>query len=109
MSHVDQLTFVFRFVNEKGKVVERFIRFKPIHILTGSSLTDSVMTKVRDLGLDLSNCRGQAYDDASNMSRKYNGLQVQLKKNNALILYITKITFFDLLQALNAFCSTSKN
>lgn len=30
MSHVDQLTFVFRFVSEEGKVVERFIGFEPI-------------------------------------------------------------------------------
>jgi len=35
MSHVDQFTFVFRFVSEKGKVIERFIGFEPIHSHTG--------------------------------------------------------------------------
>lgn len=88
MSHVDQLTFVFRFVNEKGKVVERFIGFEPIHSHTGSSLADRVIKMVNDLRLDLSNCRGQAYDNASNMSGKYNGLQAHLKKHNPLIHYI---------------------
>lgn len=67
MSHVDQLTFVFRFVSEEGKVVERFIGFEPIHSHTGSSLAGCVMKMVSDLGLDLSNCRGQTYDNASNM------------------------------------------
>lgn len=37
MCHVDQLTFVFRFVNENGRVVEGFIAFEPIHSHTGSS------------------------------------------------------------------------
>lgn len=127
LSHVDQLTFVFRFVSEAGKVAERFIGFEPIHSHTGSSLADCVIKMVSDLGLDLSNCRGQAYDNASNMSGKYNGLQAQLKKNNPLIHYIPCAAhslnlvgvncvenccreasqFFDLIQALYAFCSAS--
>uniref|UniRef100_A0A8C5GFL1 TTF-type domain-containing protein n=1 Tax=Gouania willdenowi TaxID=441366 RepID=A0A8C5GFL1_GOUWI len=127
MSHVDQLTFVFRFVSETGKVVERFIGFEPIHSHTGSSLAECVIKMVSDLGLDLSNCRGQAYDNASNMSGKYNGLQAQLKKNNPLMHYIPCAAhslnlvgvnsvenscrgasqFFDFLQSLYAFCSAS--
>jgi len=46
------------------------------------------MKMVIDMGLDLSNCRGQAYENASNMSGKYNGLQAHLKKSNPLIHYI---------------------
>uniref|UniRef100_A0A3B4ULL1 DUF4371 domain-containing protein n=1 Tax=Seriola dumerili TaxID=41447 RepID=A0A3B4ULL1_SERDU len=127
MSHVDQLTFVFRFVSEKGRVVERFITFEPIHSHTGSSLAECVQKMVSDLGLDLSDCRGQAYDNASNMSRKYNGLQAHLKRQNLLIHYVPCAAhslnlvgvncvenscqeasqFFDLLQALYAFCSSS--
>lgn len=37
VTHVDQLTFVFRFVSEKGKVVERFITFEPIQSHWGKS------------------------------------------------------------------------
>ncbi len=62
MSHVDQLTFVFQFLSEEGKVVERFIGFEPIHNHTGSSLANCEIKMVSDL--DLSNCRGQAYDNA---------------------------------------------
>ena len=82
---------------------------------------------VRNLGLDMANCRGQSYDNASNMSGKYNGLQAHLKKVNPLIHYTPcaahslnlvgvntiedcsadVISFFDLLQSLYAFCSAS--
>jgi hypothetical protein len=127
LSHVDQLTFVFRFVNASGKVVERFIGFEPIHSHTGLSLAETVISMVRNLGLDMANCRGQSYDNASNMSGKYNGLQAHLKKVNPLIHYTPcaahslnlvgvntiedcsadVISFFDLLQSLYAFCSAS--
>ena len=38
LCHVDQLTFIFRFVSKKGKTVERFLAFEPIHSHTGKSL-----------------------------------------------------------------------
>ncbi len=126
MSHVDQLTFNFRFVSEEGKVVERFIGFEPIHSHTGASLAECVIKMVNYL-LDLSNCRGQSYDNASNMAGKYTGLQAHLKKINPVIHYVPcaghslnlvgvnsidnsckdASVFFDLLQSLYAFCAAS--
>ncbi|XP_038156371.1 zinc finger MYM-type protein 1-like [Cyprinodon tularosa] len=88
LSHVDQLTFIFRFVSKEGSVVERFVGFEPITSHTGESLANCVMSVLETLGLELSNCRGQAYDNASNMSGRYNGLQAHLKKSNPLIHYI---------------------
>ena len=127
LSHVDQLTLIFRFVSEEGKVVERFIGFEPIHSHTGASLAECVVKMANDLGLDLSDCRGQSYDNASNMSGKYNGLQAHLKQANPLIHYVPcaghslnlvgvnsiensckdASDFFDLLQSLYAFCAAS--
>lgn len=72
LSHVDQLTFIFRFVNVEGRVVERLFGFEPLHSHTGASIAECVLKMVRDLGLDLSNCCVQSYDNASNMSGKYN-------------------------------------
>lgn len=85
-----------------------------------------ILKMVQDLGLDLSICRGQTYNNASNMSGKYSGLQAQLK-NNPLMHYIPcsahslnlvgvnsvdnccrgASQFFDSLQAPHAFCSAS--
>uniref|UniRef100_A0A8C1QLR1 TTF-type domain-containing protein n=1 Tax=Cyprinus carpio TaxID=7962 RepID=A0A8C1QLR1_CYPCA len=119
MSHTDQLTFIFRCVSDEGEVVER------TH--TGESLADCVVKMINDLELDLSNCRGQSYDNASNMSGKYNGLQAHLKKRIPLIHYVPCAAhslnlvgvnsiedscpharnFFDLLQSLYVFCAKS--
>lgn len=55
LSHVDQLTFIFRFVSKQGNIVERFLAFEPIHSHTGQSLADCVTAMVENLGLDLSN------------------------------------------------------
>ena len=82
---------------------------------------------VDSLNVDLANCRGQAYDNASNMSGRYNGLQAHLKNKNPLIHYIpcaahslnlvgtntvedccpVASSFFDPLQSLYAFCAAS--
>ena len=38
--------------------------------------------------LDLGNCRGQSYDNASAMSGKYNGLQAKVREKNSLASWI---------------------
>lgn len=88
LSHVDQLTFIFRCVSKEGKSVERFVAFEPIQSHTGESLANTVIAMVKDLGLELSNCRGQSYDNVNNKSGRYNGLQALLKKCNRLIHYV---------------------
>ncbi|KAL7870428.1 hypothetical protein SRHO_G00079250 [Serrasalmus rhombeus] len=126
LAHVDQLTFIFRFVNNDGHVVERFLAFEPIENHSGDSLAECVVAMVENLGLDLSNCRGQSYDNASNMSGKYNGVQAHLKQRNPLICYVpcaahslnlvgvTAVDsspeagrFFDFVQAMYTFCASS--
>uniref|UniRef100_H3A1C2 HAT C-terminal dimerisation domain-containing protein n=1 Tax=Latimeria chalumnae TaxID=7897 RepID=H3A1C2_LATCH len=122
-SHVDQLTFIFRFVNSGGQIVERFIGFEPLENHTGASLADFVLVMANNLGLDILNCRGQSYDNAS----KINGLQAHLTRVNPLTHYVpcaahslnlvgvnsinnsclNAINFFCLLQSLYAFCSVS--
>ncbi|KAL7863371.1 hypothetical protein SRHO_G00123550 [Serrasalmus rhombeus] len=126
LAHVDQLTFIFRFVNNDGHVVERFLAFEPIENHSGDSLAECVVAMVENLGLDLSNCRGQSYDNASNMSGKYNGVQAHLKQRNPLICYVPCAAhslnlvgvnavdsspeagrFFDFVQAMYTFCASS--
>lgn len=59
-THVDQLTSIFRVVSKEGSMVERFLGFQPIESHTATSLVECVKAMVKDLGLDLLNCRGQA-------------------------------------------------
>ena len=64
------------------------VGFEPVYSHTGASLADGVVKMTSDLELDLSNCRGQSYDNASNMSSQYNGCHAHLKKINPLIHYV---------------------
>lgn len=87
LSHVDQLTVILRYVLSEGPV-ERFLTFINISSHTGEQLalylTDFLAKNEIDIGL----CRGQSYDNASNMSGKYTGMQAHIKMKNGLADYI---------------------
>ena len=74
VSNVDQLTCVIRYVLPSGPV-ERFVHFLPMMKHTGLELATRLLTFLDQHGIDIKKCRGQSYDNASNMSGKYNGMQ----------------------------------
>ena len=39
-------------------------------------------------GIDIADCRGQSYDNASNMSGKYNGMQAIIRQRCVLVDYV---------------------
>lgn len=80
-SHIDQLTVVVRYVLPSG-VKERFLCFLPITSHTGKHLEEVIFAYFSELGIDIKDCRGQSYDNASNMSGKYNGLQSRIKQHS---------------------------
>ena len=45
---------------------------------------NAVVTVLGDMGIDINNCRGQCYDNASNMSGTYKGVQACIKQINPL-------------------------
>lgn len=47
-------------------------------------MVEIIMSKIDSLGLNIKDCRGQSYDNASKMSDCYNGLQARIKKENKL-------------------------
>eukprot|EP00794_Sanderia_malayensis_P010048 gene10048-biopygen8254 len=70
VSHVDQLTLVVRYI-ENGKPVERFVGFTPIKSHKSESLTSDILETLKALTLDIDLCRGQSYDNASNILKSY--------------------------------------
>ena len=72
--HVDQLTFIVRFVDSSGKPVDRFMKFIPISGHDGETMPNVVLDTLHEHDLSIMDCRGQSYDNASNMSGKYRGL-----------------------------------
>ena len=80
ISHVDQLTFILRYVGSHGRPIERYIKFVEVYSHKAQNLTNVVKDFItEDLGLDISNLCGQSYDNASNMAGAYSGLRQELK------------------------------
>ncbi|XP_041432322.1 zinc finger MYM-type protein 1-like [Xenopus laevis] len=125
LSHVDQLAIVLRYVNKDGPV-ERLLGFVPIYSHTGEHLENTVLSFLAVLKINIQDCRGQSYDNASNMSGRYNGLQARIRAINQLAYYVPcsahslnlvgtcaaesclkAATFFNLLECIYVFFSSS--
>jgi hypothetical protein len=78
-AHCDQLAIILRYVKREGTVQERFICYQQLSSHTGKSIANVVLEKLKELGINIHDGRGQSYDNASNMSGRYNGLQSHLK------------------------------
>lgn len=68
-----------------GRIAKRFVKFLPIQSHSGESLCQSVLAVLQDTGTDISNCRGQCYNNSANMSGVYTGLQAHIKQFNPLV------------------------
>lgn len=79
ITHLDQLCFIIRYVTPDGHPVERFLNFIPVFSHGAEELAETIIKNLQDLGIKIENCRGQSYDNASNMSGKYSGVQVRIK------------------------------
>uniref|UniRef100_H2YK99 DUF4371 domain-containing protein n=1 Tax=Ciona savignyi TaxID=51511 RepID=H2YK99_CIOSA len=75
--HVDQLT-----------VVIRYVKFIPIYSHTGSEIARIILHFLEENGINIQNCRGQSYDNASNMSSKYKGVQAIIRERCSVAYYI---------------------
>ena len=85
--HVDQLTVVLRYIEDDGPV-ERFVTFMANKGHKAQSKFDALQDFLKANNLDIANCRGQSYDNASAMSGMYNGLQAKVKEINPLATWI---------------------
>ena len=90
ISHVDQLSIIIRYVSPTdGKPVERFLTFLDMQSHTGENMANLVLGYlVTECELDFDKCRGQSYDNAANMSGKYNGMQRKILDRNPLAVFI---------------------
>src|ERR1044072_5993761 len=80
--------FVFRFLNDKWEVVERFLALQDVKDTTSESLKDALHGIIDKYMLNISRMRGQGYDGASNMRGKFNGLQQKILDENPYAFYV---------------------
>ncbi|XP_065664826.1 zinc finger MYM-type protein 1-like [Hydra vulgaris] len=79
ITHIDQFSFIIRYVLPNGEPVERFIGFIDDAGHKTESLTDAIFSILKKYNLNVCFLRGQSYDNAKNMSGIYSGVQARIK------------------------------
>ena len=89
-SHVEQTTFLLRYLvrNEsRFEIVERFLKFVDCSDKTGSAIAQMITETLESHAIPLVDCRAQGYDNAANMSGKYNGAQAIIQKQCSTAIF----------------------
>jgi hypothetical protein len=87
ITHIDEFAIIIRYVQENGTVVERFLCFLPSVGHKSEDMFDAVINTLNEFGIDIKNCRGQSYDNASNMTGAYTGLQARIQEVSPTAVY----------------------
>jgi len=91
VSHKQQLTEIIRYVRIIDKEVtieETFIDFIATQEKKGVGLAGEITKKLFDDGLNINDCRGQGFDNGSNMAGIYNGVQAHILQKNRLAVFV---------------------
>ncbi len=83
----EQFTICIRWVDEKLEDHEDFIGLYKVDNISAESLTHAIKDTLVRMNVSLSQCRGQCYDGASNMSGSRNGVAAKLALEEKCALY----------------------
>lgn len=78
ISNKEQLSVCIRTVNNDLEVEENFLGFYEINDIKSDTIVDAIKDVLLRCQLELSMCRGQTYDGASNMLGKKSGVATQI-------------------------------
>lgn len=87
LSHTDQLSVILRYVHQ-GVPVEHFLTFISGCSHKSQQLCEVTCNTLKHFNIPIEDCRGQSYDNASNMSGQYTGLQARIREINPLAMYV---------------------
>ena len=85
--NVEHLAMCLRFVDSECNIREEFVAFIKLSRVRASDIADSILTTLVNLGLSMSDLRGQGYDGASTMRGAKAGVQAQIRERQPMVLY----------------------
>lgn len=90
VSNKEQLSIVLRYIDgDSQSVREDLVGFVECDMgISGRSLANKIISYLEELGLDLNNLRGQAYDGAGNMAGSVNGTAAVISQQYPLATYL---------------------
>jgi hypothetical protein len=88
ITKVDQVTIIIRYIEDNNYAVERFLGFFKSVGLKAEDMENALPNFFTNHSIVLKNCRGQSYDNASNMSGIYNRLQTHIRRTSVQALYV---------------------
>ncbi|KAJ1265531.1 hypothetical protein BS78_08G082600 [Paspalum vaginatum] len=84
----EQMAMILRFVNDEGKVLERFVGLQHVEKCTAAGLKEALVRMLSSHKLSISMLRGQGYDGASNMRGEFNGVQKLIRDENPYAFFV---------------------
>ena len=81
-ANLEQLSFFLRFIDKDSRIREEFLDFQSTERIIGDVISQLILGKLEQWGLNISHCRGQGYDGASNISSQARGAQGLISQKN---------------------------
>ncbi|KAL4119133.1 hypothetical protein QTP88_011984 [Uroleucon formosanum] len=85
---IQVIRYVIQNDQNECEIIESFIKFVRVYNKTGESLTEDILDCLKKDNLRISDCRGQSFDNGSNMSGKIKGVQARIIEMNKLAKFI---------------------
>ncbi len=91
-AHIEQTTFVLRYLHlnpeeKRYTIYERFLEFVDCNKKTGEDIANVIKETLKERNIPLDECRGQGYDNGSNMKGQYEGAQAHILRAYPLAVY----------------------
>jgi hypothetical protein len=76
INHIDQLSLTLKFFDiDEMCIKKHFIEFEPLFNSSDEGIYESILSMLKNCKLELSNCKGQGYDNGANIKGKNKGVQ----------------------------------
>lgn len=85
--NIEHLPICVRFVDIENNIREEFISFVRLNRVRAIDISDAIIICLENIGLSLSNLRGQGYDGAASMSGIKTGVQARIKEKQPKAVY----------------------